>query len=216
MIHIIGDSHGRVFHQLAETSNIRFSFPEEHVWCAHNLVKPERMRLSEVNLNEVQSRDHVILSFGEIDCRLHLLYQCMTQGRSLGELVDETVARYGQIMALLRGRGVDFAVLNIPPAPNFQSGNVFFSNPRYPRDDKTRINIYTVFHDALNAYCAANGFKIIDLWPAVLGPDGFATPEYKHEGELYGSHLGQHTVPLLEEELRRLWPSACTPTQYGE
>jgi hypothetical protein len=117
LIHVIGDSHVVPF---------RGSMP----FLAHHLGAATAYNLNRQNsttssneklfrvINRLGEKDIVMLSFGEIDCRIHIYYQYKkSNGKySINELIDRTVSNYGEVMAELKQCGVNFCVYCVSPA----------------------------------------------------------------------------------------------------
>lgn len=203
MIHVIGDSHGLLYRNLVfhgYTVTIH-----DNNWCAHNVCKPEKMAVIEEYLKQVQNGDHVVLCYGEIDCRLHFEKKAKEQGRPVEELITNTVKRYGQLMTKLQSMGFDFAVHNIPPTHFYSVEKFYLEEKKYliTADIELRKRIYNGYHDALAEHCHFNGIKLIDLWPMVVGEDGFTRHEYRWGDD--GVHLGEGAVLLLLREVQRVF-----------
>lgn len=181
-IHVVGDSHGNVFWGLAG-----FTFAQEPV-CAYNLIDPEHKNLLNSAINTPKG-DHVLLIFGEIDCRLHI----HIQNRPISDSIDNTIQRYGSVGKILSDAGVDFAFYNVVPTGTW--GNLSC-------EIGLRKRIYREFHDKLALYCRENGYKIVDVWDLVAGEDGFAKPEYKQDEV----HLNTKALPILLKEIKRVFP----------
>jgi hypothetical protein len=117
LIHVVGDSHVVPF---------RGSMP----FLAHHLGAATAYNLNKKNsttrsyeklfqvIEKVAKRDIVMLCFGEIDCRIHIYYQHKkSSGKYLiGELIERTISNYGEVMAQLKERGVNFCVYCVSPA----------------------------------------------------------------------------------------------------
>lgn len=192
-IHIIGDSHGNIFHNIPN-----FSFNQMPM-CAHNLLKESHKKqiLTYVEA-KVKEGDHVLLIFGEIDCRLHFHYQSQKQNRPISELIDETIQRYGAFGKILSDMGIDYAFYNIVPTGTWK-------HLRYSEyatcEMELRQRIYREFHDKLAEYCRKNGRKLVDIWDSVADEDGFT----KHEFRQDEVHLNTKALPIILKEIEQVF-----------
>jgi len=195
LIHVVGDSHVVPF---------RGSMP----FLAHHLGAATAYNLNRKNsttksreqlfkvINKLGKRDLLMLSFGEIDCRIHIYYQYKkSNGKySIEELIDRTISNYGEVMAQLRGRQVNFCVYCVSPAT--EVGNEY----KYPfygtPEERSRIN--RMFNEKLRAFCQMNAYAFIDIYDAVTDKDGLMLKEYSSD-EI---HLNKKAVGLVRAELR--------------
>ncbi len=190
-IHVLGDSHTKVFLGLG------FKVME-WAWCAHNLHRKQELR--QYIEKYIKEGDSIIWVFGEVDCRNHIYYQCMKRGGkdSVTDLIKETMERYGEVIA--RYSQYRFAVYNVVPAGRWPKG--WRNNPRWgTTPPAARVAIHRKFHAALSALCRQRGWPEIDIWPYVLGPDGHAKVEYTCDDV----HLNGKVVPFIVAELRKVW-----------
>lgn len=196
LIHVIGDSHAKVF-------RLHKPFIVHYVGAAtaHNLLKTGSTINSNRKLFDAASRigpgGVVLLVFGEIDCRIHIYYQFKKNGErsSIGELIDNTVANYGQAMDRLAGLGLRLAVCGVPPATKVRNE---YRYPFYaPPDVHCKIN--ALFNERLKALCHQRGYPYIDVLSRFADEDGFMRREYAAD-EI---HLNGRTVGYVREELRR-------------
>jgi hypothetical protein len=195
LIHVVGDSHVVPF---------RGSMP----FLAHHLGAATAYNLNRKNsttksneqlfkvINKLGKRDLLMLSFGEIDCRIHIYYQYKkSDGKySIGELIDRTISNYGEVMAQLKERVVNFCVYCVSPAT--EVGNEY----KYPfygtPEERSQIN--RMFNEKLKAFCQKNGYAFIDIYGAVTGKDGLMLKEYSSD-EI---HLNKKAVGLVRAEIR--------------
>lgn len=195
LVHVIGDSHVIPF---------RGSMP----FLAHHLGAATAYNLNNKNsatksnqklfqvINKLGEKDIVMLSFGEVDCRIHIYYQHKkSNGRySISDLIDRTISNYGEVMAQLRERGVNLCVYCVSPATNV--GNEY----KYPfyGTVEVRSQINRMFNEKLKAFCQSNGYKFIDIYNMVSDKDGLMLKEYAGD-EI---HLNKKAVKLVRAEMR--------------
>ncbi len=116
-IHVIGDSHARAFKRTKQ-------FIVHHIGpaTAHNLNKEWSTTNSWKQLRRLLEKigtDHfLILTFGEIDCRIHIYYQFRKQQGKypIRELISRTIKNYGEVLQKIQEMKINFFVYSIPPA----------------------------------------------------------------------------------------------------
>lgn len=195
LVHVTGDSHVVPFR-----GSMPFLAHHLGAATAYNLNKKNSSTKSNERLFKVieklGKRDLVMLSFGEIDCRIHIYYQYKkSNGKySMGELIDRTISNYGKVMAQLRERGVNFCIYCVSPATNV--GNEY----KYPfyGTAEVRSQINRMFNEKLKVFCQSNGYKFIDIYDRVSDKDGLMLKEYAGD-EI---HLNKKAVRLVRGELR--------------
>jgi len=195
-VHVIGDSHTGIFFK-RKPFIVHWLGPA----TAYNLKSPRSTTRSYKKLKSILKHlvvqgDMVLLLFGEVDCRIHIYNQYVQSGgsRSLEEVIDDTIYRYGEVLDEIDRMGIDFHVASIPPGG--QEGNVF-GVPNYPPPDM-RCVINRVFNERLNDYCRKRGYSFIDVYSVVVDDEGFIKSEYSFKD---GTHLNTKAVRLFEERL---------------
>ena len=195
LIHVVGDSHVVPFR-----GSMPFLAHHLGAATAYNLPKKNSSTRSNEQLfrviNKLGNKDIVMLSFGEIDCRIHIYYQYKKSNEkySIGELIDRTIENYGEVMAQFRERGVNFCVYCISPATRV--GNEY----KYPfyGTPEIRSQINRTFNEKLRAFCQKSGYKFIDIYDRVADKDGLMLKEYASDD----IHLNKKAVGLVKAEIR--------------
>lgn len=195
LIHVVGDSHVVPFR-----GSMPFLAHHFGAATAYNLPKKNSSTRSNEQLfrviNKLGNKDIVMLSFGEIDCRIHIYYQYKKSNEkySIGELIDRTIENYGEVMAQFRERGVNFCVYCISPATRV--GNEY----KYPfyGTPEIRSQINRTFNEKLRAFCQKSGYKFIDIYDRVADKDGLMLKEYASDD----IHLNKKAVGLVKAEIR--------------
>lgn len=195
-VHVIGDSHTGIFRR-KKPFIVHWLGPA----TAHNLKNPSSTTMSYKKLigilkHLIAEGDRVLLLFGEVDCRIHIYNRFVVSGgtRSLEEVVDDTVSRYGEVLDEIDKMGIDFHVGSVTPGGT--EGNVF-GVPNYPPPDMRPV-INRVFNERLHDYCRKHGYSFIDVYSVVVDEDGFIKTEYRSED---GTHLNDGGVELFAERI---------------
>jgi hypothetical protein len=195
LIHVIGDSHGKVFRGQRQ-------FIVHHLGAAtaHNLVNQNSTTNSNRKLFDIVERisrkDVVLLVFGEIDCRIHIFYQYKknNERKAISELIDDTVVNYGEVLGKLRRLGINFIVYGVPPATEVRN------EYRYPfyASPEVHCQISGMFNEKLKEFCQKQGYGYIDIHSRFSDEKGFLLKEYAAD-EI---HLNGQVVDFAKRELK--------------
>jgi len=200
LVHFIGDSHTTSF-------NFQPRFIVHHIGQAtmHNLNNENSSSGSKKLFWLVVSginkqRDKVCLVFGEIDCRIHFYYQYMKskeKGATLESLMDKTISNYSQVLAQLKGMGIDFCVYGVPPAASQENihGYPFYGLPQ------ERSEITRKFNSMLRQFCEAQHYSFIDIFSHAADENGFM-PKSLARDEV---HLNCEIASFVKGELNRMF-----------
>jgi len=199
LVHVIGDSHAKVFR-----GRKLFIVHLMGAATAHNLTKTASTTGSNRKLFDAVSRmgprDVAVLVFGEIDCRIHIYNQFKKNGERtpMSDLIANTVANYGRIMEQLAGRGIRFAVHGVPPATKMRNE---YRYPFYaPPEVHSRIS--GMFNEQLKALCHEKGYPYIDVHSRFSDEDGFMMAEYAADEIHLNGRTVDYAVTMLRDSLR--------------
>jgi lysophospholipase L1-like esterase len=192
MIHVIGDSHVSIFHGfLGYTTH----------WIggitAHNLKQKNNSSNSNQQLfkiiGELDSSDELMISAGEIDCRIHIYYQFKKNNEkySISELISTTINNYIEVLNKINETGISFYVLGIPP-PGTETN--IYGYPYYAPIDIS-VLIYRIFNTKMQDECIKYNYRYLDIYSKTVGSDGFMMSEFN----LDGVHLNTLTIPIIEK-----------------
>ena len=176
VVHVIGDSHVKPF-------AFRSPFLVHHISqaTAYNLNKENSFSQSKKHLNSFlgrinKERDILLLVFGEIDARVQIYAQHRKHDgkTSIGEIIEATVARYGEVILRLVTEGFAVCIHGIPPAAreNFASTLPFLGSP------EQRSLISRRFNRQLGEFCHRNGVMYIDVQSVSADEEGFMKRQY--------------------------------------
>jgi hypothetical protein len=197
MIYAVGDSHSYIcsgqpgfvwmYHELVPN---KLKGP-----TAHNLVNPHsasgmRGRILELAESLDPEQDQFILSFGEIDCRVHIYRQHMKTGKDIVELIGETIERYLRFVAELEEKGFRVWVLGVPPCGT--QGNKYDFD-YYPSPEQQR-EIFRLFNDRMREVCPG----YIDVYSRTVNEEGIMKKEYVRDD----IHLNKKAFPIVLEKLK--------------
>jgi hypothetical protein len=218
LIHVIGDSHSWSFKR-----NRSFIVHNIGPATAYNLVNENSTVQSNRKLFEIirgidVKKDYVILVFGEIDCRVHFYNQHMKSGGkvSIDELMDRTIANYGEVLARLQSMDVKFMVYGVLPAskqifrfPPYATENIknelfseFQNNYPFLAPPEVRSTINRRFNQKLKAFCETQGYRYIDIYRVVADEKGLIKDEFAADEIHVNGKIMPYVKGMIEEECR--------------
>ena len=148
-------------------------------------------------LGEVNPKDVIImLCFGEIDCRVHLIKQVRIKNISFEESSLICAERYFSVIKEVKDMGFEVIVWNAIPSSIYE--NV---DPEFPTFGtcKERNLITHIFNDKLKKMCEKNNIKFISIFDKILDKDGLTNMSFYMDK----IHLSQKAMPLALKELQK-------------
>jgi hypothetical protein len=138
----------------------------------------------------------VMLCFGEIDCRYHLLRQAESQERDVEEVVSECVARYARVVLEVQAMGFATCVWGVIPASEVAPGE---EDPEYPvwGTVRERNAVARMFNGLLADRLEPRGVPVISIFEDLVGPDGVPKRGYYMDSV----HLSQTALPLATDAI---------------
>jgi hypothetical protein len=167
------------------------------------LIKPDsstrgREKLFEALEQKVPTGGRVLLSYGEIDCRAHLLKHAEETKRPIAEVVDECVERYFRVIEEVRGRGYELIVYNAPPSGRRPNKSHFPSHGTcLERNAVTRL-----YNTALASRCVEARIKFLGTFDDLVPTSGWSREYYFWDH----IHVGQRAMPVTLRKLGQLFP----------
>lgn len=228
-IHCIGDSHVSFF---SGSDRIQPYWPMLSVntlpWfksyhtgpaLAHNLTKTGttsrgRETLLEILKSQVPAGGQVLLSYGEIDCRVHLVKQAFKQGVPLQTVVDASLDEYFKVVREVMAMGFKVIVYNVCPA---RKGTKFrsldYKNAEIElvalgswKERNLATQLFNTGARLRSEHCGAkflaNAHHIVDRRRKLI-------PLYLMDAV----HLSQRAMPATLNELRQICPELNIPLQ---
>lgn len=211
IIHCIGDSHASFFSGYDE---IQPEFPglsrNRYSWfkcyrlgavLAYNLTKfntKERGREKLLQLiSMLRPGSHILLCFGEIDCRCHLVKQAELQKKSLSTIVLSCVNEYLKVIKELKELGFEVSVWNV--LPTSQSFNPTY--PFYGTEEERNYSAY-LFNNYLEETAQLYGFTFVSIYKYLVRKN------YKTKSAFFFDdiHLGQIAMPLALYQIGKKYP----------
>ena len=213
-IHCIGDSHASFFSgrekmqpEWPKRSDDRWQYFRSYrlgPTLAYNLCRSGassrgREKLLDVLQRRVRPGNRVLLCFGEIDCRAHLIRQSHARGVPADELARECVDRYFQVVEEIEAMGFRAMVWNVVPPTTLMIDEGAF--PVAGSFDE-RMAVTRRFNASLFQRCDQVGIPFVSIFEALLGADG--APD--HSWFLDRVHLGPQAIALAVDALAPICP----------
>jgi hypothetical protein len=218
MIYCLGDSHVSVFtgkndvapsweEPMRVTWDILPQFRTFRVgpFLAYNVGQQDHlgweMLFSALKL--VPKEGEVLLVFGEIDCRAHLVKQRDKQKRDLDDVVMECVKIYFNAVAEVMAKGYKTMVFGGIPTgckatvSEEQGGGYRWAHygTHHDRNEAARL-----FDLNVKKECLQSGAKCLSIFDLMVDDNGDTRAEYF----LDAIHLSQKAMPLIENRLGAL------------
>lgn len=204
-VHVIGDSHVSLFvgKELISSglpctedclppfrtyrigSHLAYSLGDP----GHNAVK----RMLEI-ICDIPKTDAIMLCFGEVDCRVHLVKQSEKQGRPIEDLAREVADRYANFAESVMRDGRQVFVYAPPPTCNYHNpkADVTAENP-YPHIGTTqeRNRATLAMTERLKERFPRG--VVLDIFWKLVNEDMTSKGEYFMDGV----HLSQKAMPIV-------------------
>ena len=197
-IHVIGDSHSTTFSGYPGFT-VHWIGPA----TAYNLIEDNSSTKSKAIifrlLHNIDMNAKILFVFGENDCRVQVYnaYMSEKQVKPIEDYIKDTVTRYGKFLKLLQERkGLDFAVLTVPPA--VYGGQRYKLSHYASKEVRARIN--KEFNEQLKLFCQENNIKCIDIYDKLATEDGLIKLNYLRDD----IHLNRDVIPFVVEELKKV------------
>ncbi len=226
VVHCIGDSHVCFF---SGQDTIHAAWPDEpddrlpwfqtyHIGSslAYSLSRSGtrtrgRERLFEVLDSKVPHGACVLLSFGEIDCRAHLVKQSQIKGLPIEAIVELCLDEYFKAVKEVVGRGFQVIVYNVVPSRVGTKGTVPGDEDNYVTTGslRERNRASRLFNEGARRRCAGCGARFLENFPHLVDGRGKTIRWYFWDS----IHLSQRAMPGTLTNLRVICPELGIPAQ---
>lgn len=206
-IHVIGDSHVSLFSGKDEIVPI---YPAKHEdldprFKTYRLGPLLAYNLAEINhpsqgreklfalVDSLPKRAKVLLCFGEIDCRAHIVKQARLQDKGIDEIAYNVGLRYANVVLEVSNWRKTIVWGATPQSASSHSSNKFptVGSPA----ERNQATFY--FNSALNAFCLEHGIPFASVFGDIVDNEYIAKESYF----LDTAHLSQRAFPLAIEAL---------------
>lgn len=213
IIHCIGDSHVDFFSG-QDTVQRGWPIPSNDMipffktYCigpvlAYNLCKEKaRTKGREILFFILETIPHgssILLCFGEIDCRAHLLKQCANQQRDLESIVRECTNRYFGVIQEIKAMGYRPIVWNV--IPSTMRTDLYSSGFPVSGTCLERNQVAMLFNQCLRILCGLAEILFISIFDKLVDESGLTRTDYYRKD---GQHLSQKAMPLALREFNKI------------
>lgn len=138
----------------------------------------------------------IVISLGEIDCRVHVKRQTELQEISVDKVLDNIVNNYYDFISWLQSESYDIVVYG----PIAQQKDSCLLDPMYPRygSEIERNEIVRLFNEKLKIACKNKGIGFFTIYDKLINKDGTTKDEYLRDGV----HLNNKAIPILLKEMK--------------
>jgi len=147
-------------------------------------------------LETVPKGGTVMMSYGEIDCRNHIVRLHKKTGRPMEDLADEIARRYAGVVSQVKGMGYEVIVWGVVPPT---------CCPTYPHmvgSLPQRLAATAHLNAAYVRHMAPLGVPVVSIFERLLLPNGLTNPQYMSDG----FHLKKLALPLALAAIRAVCP----------
>lgn len=209
IIYCIGDSHASFF---SGRNNIQPAYPELSVntipsfksyrlgailaysLCNFGSTTKGREKILKLLLT-LPKKSNILLCFGEIDCRVHLIKQAIKQNKNLEEVITECVRRYFSFILEIKK---DYKIIVWGVIPSTPSEKII--DTRYPHIGSCleRNYVTKIFNEKLKEFSLESGVKFVSIFEQLLLKNG------RTNGEFYidNVHLSQKAMPIVIKQFQ--------------
>ena len=211
VIYCIGDSHVSFF---SGTDKIQPLWPEAsndilsqfktfrigpvlaYNLCENDTKTKGREKLFDVIATAVPPEATILLCFGEVDCRAHLLKQAEVQKRDINDTVRECVDRYFLCIKEVLALGHELLIWNVIPSTR----HVKITNEEFPvyGTCAERNRVTKIFNECAQRLCKQTGCSFISIYDQLVDNQGSTQMEYFKDS----IHLSQKVMPWVLKKIK--------------
>lgn len=191
-ISVFGDSHATAFAGLSQVAVHHIGPATAISLTRETSATKARSKLFQQLASLDPCRTAILLSFGEIDCRAHVIRHAVLEQVSIREATIRSVRNYTTAIREIQALGFTVLVLGI-------SGSGMGMNLNAPKTGREQERNYaiTIFNQALRQASRTNGFHICDMQNIVVNP---STLRSNHDYIKDGCHLNH--FPAIARDLQ--------------
>jgi hypothetical protein len=209
IIYCLGDSHISFFsgnnnivpmweeknNNVNEYENIKcFKVLRLGAFTAYNLYKNKESKEKISNaLSIIEKNSYILLSFGEIDCRCHIVKQSEMQKKSIEYIADECVCRYIESVDAIKKLGYNIILWNV--IPPYSVSNKCGKFTEYGTISQ-RKDAAIYFNKYIEKSIDSDIF-FLNIYNEISDVDGYALPNIFFDD----IHLSQYGMPFAIEKL---------------
>lgn len=149
-------------------------------------------------LKTIPKSEKIMLVFGEIDCRAHLIKEQQKTGKPLTDIVSDCVNRYAKVIEKIYKSGYkNLLVFGTIPSTRFEGKQ----DDAYPTVGTCleRNTASKLFNSALRKAVAKNNIALVDIFDCLTDKSGLTNTSYYRDK----IHLSLKILPVIVDKLNR-------------
>ena len=222
VIHCIGDSHTSLFSghnkispywpEMTNHSLSQFRVYHLGPALAFSLWKNDSKTRSKDKLIEITTKvlpqnSKILMCFGEIDCRAHLIKIAKEHNRSWSEIAEKCILKYFDAISYVSNLGHNIIIYNAIPSSRKNKPNTGF--PTYG-NCKERNEMTKIFNSHLKKNCDEHGIPFLNTFDCFVHDSGL-TNRYYYKDRI---HLSQRAIPKTMKALEDCLPAFVFNEKY--
>ena len=171
-----------------------------------------------VSIDFNKENDTILLVFGEVDVRSHIISQAEKQNRSIDSITLEVVDRYFEAIMFLKNKGFKVAVFGCVAGYVVPEGS---NGPPWPHVGtlKQRNGATRLLNNSISALCKSVDIPFISVFDEMLGEDGITTKTKYLDMDVACVHITTRMLPLVLWKFRDIglipWEDIIAPYEVG-
>ena len=167
--------------------------------CESNSRTKSRQKLFEIIDTLNYKTDILLLSFGEVDCRAHVIKQAELKNITIEDAVKECILRYMLIIKELKDLKFKIVVWNaVPTAMGFE--NVKFEYPYYGTYEQ-RNKACILFNEELQKKSTKNDFIFISVYKLIISKNLKTNEKFYFDKIHLGNRLLPYTLKIIKDKI---------------
>jgi predicted SAM-dependent methyltransferase len=208
VIHCIGDSHSCFFYGQDKQVEFRCDglIPCFKVYpigpslaynlCVNGSTTGGREQVLALLDNKIPPQSRLLLCFGEIDCRHHILKQAEKHKTDIKIVVEDCVKRYFDFVKEIKAKGYEVLVWGVlPSAPDF--GGAIQSRPQFGTCAERNV-LTRYFNTTLKKLLDSESIIFVSVFERLVDENNNTKDQYFMDQ----NHLSQMIMPTVIKEMR--------------
>jgi len=156
-------------------------------------------------IRNISKDQWILLCFGEIDCRAHLIKQKEIQNRTIESVTEECTNKYFSTISELKDQGNNLIIWGAIPTYDIdvdKDSTEPLAKIEYPYYGIAKERNYATkyFNDLLEKYCNEKDIKFGSIFDDLINSNGLRKNEYF----LDAIHLSTKALPLIIDKISNL------------
>jgi hypothetical protein len=165
-----------------------------------------------------KERDTILLVFGEVDVRAHIVGQAEKQNRTIESITLEVVDRYFEAIMFLKNKGFKVAVFGCVAGYVVPEGH---PGPPWPHSGTLlqRNSATRLLNDSIESLCKSKEIPFVSVFEDMLEEDKITTKTKYLDMDVACVHITTRMLPLVLWKFRDIglipWEDVIAPYEVG-